>query len=167
MKRILFSVIVLVLTIAAAGQTLKITTSSGTKEYQASQVTANSPASFTGGTTLTVGNDVFTISDITNMLVVSSTSDAEDNTVNILYNGSTATVTMADNVSSYVTAEVSGAHVTITQSNTDAVDGDEITYVLSGSTADGEPLGCGHHHHQLEAHTAQRHERHREYADRR
>ena len=137
MKRILFSVIVLMLTIAAAGQTLKITTSSGTKEYQASQVTANSPASFTGGTTLTVGNDVFTISDITNMLVVSSTSDAEDNTVNILYNGSTATVTMADNVSSYVTAEVSGAHVTITQSNTDAVDGDEITYVLSGSTADG------------------------------
>ena len=137
MKRILFSVIVLVLTIAAAGQTLKITTSSGTKEYQASQVTANSPASFTGGTTLTVGNDVFTISDITNMVVVSSTSDAEDNTVNILYNGSTATVTMADNVSNYVTAEVSGAHVTITQSNTDAVDGDEITYVLSGSTADG------------------------------
>ena len=137
MKRILFSVIVLVLTIAAAGQTLKVTTSSGTKEYQASQVTANSPASFTGGTTLTVGNDVFTISDITNMVVVSSTSDAEDNTVNILYNGSTATVTMADNVSNYVTAEVSGAHVTITQSNTDAVDGDEITYVLSGSTADG------------------------------
>ena len=137
MKRILFSVIVLVLTIAAAGQTLKITTSSGTKEYQASQVTANSPAYFTGGNTLTVGNDVFTISDITNMVVVSSTSDAEDNTVNILYNGSTATVTMADNVSNYVTAEVSGAHVTITQSNTDAVDGDEITYVLSGSTADG------------------------------
>ncbi len=137
MKRILFSVIVLVLTIAAAGQTLKITTSSGTKEYQASQVTANSPASFTGGTMLTVGNDVFTISDITSMVVVGSTSDAEDNTVNILYNGSTATVTMADNVSSYVTAEVNGAHVTITQSNTDAVDGDEITYVLSGSTADG------------------------------
>ena len=137
MKRILFSVIVLVLTIAAAGQTLRVTTSSGTKEYQASQVTANSPAYFTGGNTLTVGNDVFTISDITNMVVVSSTSDAEDNTVNILYNGPTATVTMADNVSNYVTAEVSGAHVTITQSNTDAVDGDEITYVLSGSTADG------------------------------
>ena len=89
MKRILFSVIVLMLMMSAAGQTLKITTSSGTKEYQASQVTANSPAYFTGGTTLTVGNDVFTISDITNMVVVSSTSDAEDNTVNILYNGST------------------------------------------------------------------------------
>ena len=138
MKRILFSVIALVLTIAAAGQTLKITTSSGTKEYQASQVTANSPATFTGGTTLTVGNDVFTISDITSVEVVSSQeSGAEANTVNIVYNGSTATVTMADNVSNYVTAEVSGAHVSIEQTNTEAIDGDEITYVLSGSATDG------------------------------
>ena len=138
MRRILLSVIALVLTIAATGQTLKITTSSGTKEYQASQVTANQPATFTGGTTLTVGNDVFTISDITSMLVTgSSSTDVEANTVNIIYNGSTATVTMADNVSSYVTAEVSGAHVTITQTNTEAVDDKEITYVLSGSTTGG------------------------------
>ncbi len=138
MRHILLSVIALVLTIAATGQTLKITTSSGTKEYQASQVTESSPATFTGGTTLTVGNDVFTISDITSMLVASSSSsDVEANTVNIVYNGSTATVTMADNVSNYVTAEVSGAHVSITQTNTEAIDNDEITYVLSGSTTDG------------------------------
>ena len=44
---------------------------------------------------------------------------------------------MATNVVSYVTASVSGAHVTITQSNTDAVDGDEITYVLTGTSTDG------------------------------
>ena len=138
MRRTLLSIIALVLAIAAWGQTLKITTSSGTKEYQASQVTANQPATFTGGTTLTVADDVFTISDITNMLVVKSQESAvKANTVNIVYNGSTATVTMADNVSNYVTAEVSGAHVTITQTNTDAIDGDEITYVLSGSTTDG------------------------------
>ena len=138
MRRTLLSIIALVLAIAAWGQTLKITTSSGTKEYQASQVTANKPATFTGGTTLTVADDVFTISDITNMLVVKSQESAvKANTVNIVYNGSTATVTMADNVSNYVTAEVSGAHVTITQTNTDAIDGDEITYVLSGSTTDG------------------------------
>ena len=43
MKQLLLSVIALVLTIAATGQTLKITTSSGTKEYQASQVTESSP----------------------------------------------------------------------------------------------------------------------------
>ena len=106
MRRTLLSIIALVLAIAAWGQTLKITTSSGTKEYQASQVTANQPATFTGGTTLTVADDVFTISDITNMLVVKSQESAvKANTVNIVYNGSTATVTMADNVSNYVTAE--------------------------------------------------------------
>ena len=138
MKRILFSMIALVLAIAAGAQTLKITTNSGTKEYSASQVTESSPATFTGGTTMTVGSDVFTISDITSMLVVSSSSSTvEANTVNIVYNGSSATVTMADNVSNYVTAEVSGAHVSITQSNTGAIDGDEITYVLSGTTTDG------------------------------
>ena len=138
MKKTLAILTVLVLTIAAAGQTLKITTSSGTKEYQASQVTESSPATFTGGTTLTVGNDVFTISDITSVEVVrSQESGVEANTVNIVYNGSTATVTKADNISNYVTAEVSGAHVTITQTNTEAIDNDEITYVLSGSTTDG------------------------------
>ena len=130
--------IALMLTIAVWGQTLKITTSSGTKEYSASQVTESSPAIFDNGTTMTVGSDVFTISDITSMLVASSSSsDVEANTVNIVYNGSTATVTMADNVAAYVTAEVSGAHVIITQTNTEAIDGDEITYVLSGSTTDG------------------------------
>lgn len=138
MKRILLYTIALVLTIAATGQTLKVTANGSTKEYQASQVTANNPAIFTGGTTLTVNSDVYTISDITSMQVVSSSSATTDaNTVNIIYNGSTATVTMASNVTSYVTANVSGAHVDITQTNTDAVDGDEITYVLSGSTSDG------------------------------
>ena len=138
MRRTVFSMTALMLTIAVWGQTLKITTNSGTKEYSASQMTEKSPAIFTSGTTMTVGSDVFTISDITSMLVTSSSSsDVEDNIVNIVYNGSTATVTMASNVASYVSAAVNGAHVTITQSNTEAVDGDEITYVLSGTTTDG------------------------------
>ena len=138
MRKIVSILIALVLTIAAGAQTLKITTSSGTKEYQASQVSESQPATFTGGTMLTVGSDVFNISDITSMMVVnSSSSDVEANTVNIVYDGSSATVTMADNVSAYVSAEVSGAHVSITQTNTEAIDGDEITYVLSGSTTDG------------------------------
>ncbi|MBO7129048.1 MAG: carbohydrate-binding domain-containing protein [Prevotella sp.] len=138
MKRTLLYLIALVLTIAAGAQTLKVTTTNGTYQYPASEMTEHSPALFSGGTTLTIGNDVFDISDITSIEVVrSQESGVEDNTVNIVYNGSTATVTMADNVMSYVTATVNGAHVTITQTNTDAVDGDEITYVLSGTTTDG------------------------------
>lgn len=138
MRRIVSILIALVLTIAAGAQTLKITTNSGTKTYDASNVTSSSPATISNGTSMTIGSDTYTLSDITSMLVVSSSSsDVEANTVNIVYNGSTATVTMADNVAAYVTAEVSGAHVSITQSNTAAIDGDEITYVLSGSTTNG------------------------------
>ena len=138
MRKIVSILTALVLTIAAGAQTLKITTNSGTKTYDASNVTSSSPATFSNGTSMTIGSDTYTLSDITSMLVVSSSSsDVEANTVNIVYNGSTATVTMADNVAAYVTAEVSGAHVSITQSNTAAIDGDEITYVLSGSTTDG------------------------------
>ena len=123
--RQIVSMIALMLTIAAWGQSLKITSNGNTKTYQASQMTADQPALFTGGTTLTVAGDVFTISDITSMLIAnSSSSDVEANTVNIIYNGTTATVTMADNVANYVTAEVSGAHVSITQTNTEAIDDD-------------------------------------------
>jgi len=96
---------------------------------------------FANGTTMTVGSDTYTIGNITHATVTtansSTSSDVANNTVNIVYNGSSATVTMAENVAQYVTASVSGAHVTIAQSNTDAVDGAEITYVLSGSTTDG------------------------------
>ena len=121
-----------------SAQTLSITTGSGTKTYNASDVTSSSPATFSNGTTMTIGSDTYTLSDITSMLVAaSSSSSAEANTVNIVYNGSSATVTMADNVAAYVTAEVSGAHVSITQTNTAAIDNDEITYVLSGTTTDG------------------------------
>ena len=121
------------LTIAAGAQTLSITTSSGTKSYSAADLTSSSPVTFSDGTTMTVGSDTYTISEITN----AGAADADANEVHIIYNGSSAAVVMATNVTSYVTASVSGAHVTITQSNTAAVDGDEITYVLSGTTTDG------------------------------
>ena len=141
MKKIIILLAALVLTTAAEAQYLNITTGSGTKTYRAADLTSSSPVTFSSGTAMAVGTDTYTISDITSASVTttnsSSSSDVESNTVNIVYNGSSATVTAADHVAQYVTATVSGAHVTIAQSNTDAVDGDEITYVLSGSTTDG------------------------------
>lgn len=133
MKRILFSMIVLVLAIAAGAQTLSITTGSGTKTYDAADITSSSPATFSNGTTMTIGSDTYTLSDITS----AGAGTLEANEVHINYNGSSATVIVASNVASYVSATVSGGHVTITQTNTDAIDGDEITYVLSGSTTNG------------------------------
>ncbi len=121
------------LTIAAGAQTLSITTESGTKSYSAADLTSTSPVTFSSGTTMTVGSDTYTISDITS----AGAADVDANEVHIIYNGTSASVVMATNVVSYVTATVSGAHVTIAQSNTDAVDGDEITYVLSGTSTNG------------------------------
>ena len=62
----------------------------------------------------------------------------DNNVVEIAYNGSSATVAIADNIASYVTATTNGAHVTIVQTNTADVDGLEITYSLSGTSTDGE-----------------------------
>ena len=75
-----------------------------------------------------------------------SASAVEDNTVEIIFNGTTATVNMASNISSYVTVESgSSSHVRIKQdasfagvdksvSNEDG----EIIYSLSGTSTDGE-----------------------------
>ena len=70
----------------------------------------------------------------------------DDNTVEIFYSGTSATVTVAANIASYVSVESGeSAHVKITQSEdfaginptTSNTDG-EIIYVLSGMTSDGE-----------------------------
>lgn len=62
-------------------------------------------------------------------------SSIADNSVTVVYDGSSATVTVADNVADYLTVTQSGAHVSIAQSSDLA---SEITYTLSGSSTDGE-----------------------------
>lgn len=61
-----------------------------------------------------------------------------DNTVEITFDGTSATVAIADNIKSYITNNSSGSHVKLVQS--DAVDANvgEILYYLSGTSADGE-----------------------------
>ena len=58
-----------------------------------------------------------------------------DNSVQVVYNGTSATVTVADNISQYLTVSQQGAHVSIAQSDSVA---SEITYTLSGTSTDGE-----------------------------
>ena len=58
-----------------------------------------------------------------------------DYTVNIVYNGDTATVAVGDSASRHLTVTQQGAHVSIAQGSDLAT---EITYNLSGTTADGE-----------------------------
>ena len=133
MKKLYSLLTALVLTIAAGAQTLNVTLGNVTYQFPASQT---GEMTYADGQTLTIMGKTFTLSDITSMTV--DNSEVKANQVAVNYDGTSATVTVAGNVAQYVSATVSGAHVTIVQSNTAAVADDEITYVLSGSTTDGE-----------------------------
>ena len=134
MRRIALFLIASVLTgMTAAAQTLNVTVGEVTYQFPAAQTGA---MTFAGGSTLTIMGREFALSDISSMYIDETT--VTDNLVSVVYNGTSATVTVAGNVAQYVTPTVSGAHVTIAQSNTAAVDNDEITYQLSGSSTDGE-----------------------------
>lgn len=112
-----------------------------TLNVQVGQVTYMFPASqagvmpYTNGNQLTVMNKAFATSEITSMWV--DETAVTDNLVSIVYNGSTASVYVAGNVAQFVSPTLSGAHVTIAQTNTTAVNNDEITYQLSGTSTNG------------------------------
>ena len=119
-------------------QTLNVTVGSVTDQYPAAQAGA---MTYTGGTQLTILNKTYTLSDITKMYT--DNTDVSDNEVNVVYSGDAALVYVAGNIAQYITASVSGAHVTITQSK--AITNDlindgtfsEITYNLSGTSSNG------------------------------
>ena len=133
MKRTLLYIVALVLTIAATGQTLNVKVGSVTYQFPAAKT---GEMTYANGETLTIMDKTFSLSDIDEMKVDDSNVTA--NQVSIVYsNSGNATVTVAGNVAQYVAPTVDGNHVTIAQTNTEAVDDDEITYQLSGTTNDG------------------------------
>jgi len=76
---------------------------------------------------------------IVSIFAFSSQILAEDNVVEIVYNGTTATITVADNINNYVTiSSGTSSHVVLTQTNTADIDNEEIIYRLSGTSTDGE-----------------------------
>ena len=122
----------LMLTIAATGQTLSVHVGSVIYQFPASQAGV---IDFADGETVTIMGKTFTLADVSYMTI--DDSEVTDNLVSVEYGTSSATVYVAGNVAQYVHASVSGAHVSITQTNTEAINGDEITYQLSGTTTDG------------------------------
>ena len=110
-----------------------------TMHVQVGQVAYAFPAeqagvmTYAAGSTVHIMDKVFTLSDVDMMYV--DGAEVVDNRVAVVYNGETASVSVAGNVAKYLTINVSGAHVNIAQSDDLA---EEITYSLSGSSADGE-----------------------------
>ena len=111
-------------------QTLNVKVGSVTYQFPASQT---GEMTYANGETVTIMGKTFSLADI-NSMTVDETSVA-DGTIGVSYNGTSATVTVAGNVAQYVTPTVSGAHVSIAQSDDLA---EEITYTLSGTSSDGE-----------------------------
>ena len=130
MKKLTILLSALVLTIAAGAQTLNVKVGSVTYQFPASQCGS---MTYQDGETLTILDKTFTLSDISGMTV--DESEVTDNSVGVVYNDATASVTVAGNIAQYITVAVSGAHVSIEQSS-DVTE--EITYTLSGSSTDGE-----------------------------
>ena len=111
-------------------QTLNVKVGSVTYQFPASQT---GEMTYANGETVTIMGKTFSLADITAMTV--DNSKVSDGTIGVSYDGSTASVTVAGNVAQYVTPTVSGAHVSIAQSDDLA---EEITYTLSGTSTDGE-----------------------------
>ena len=132
MKKILLAISIQLSAIGLFAQTLHVQVGNVTYLFPASQAGV---MPFSDGTTLTVMDKAFTLSEVSNMYV--DETAVTDNLVSIVYSSSSASVTVAGNVAQYVTPTISGAHVTIAQSNTDAVNNDEITYQLSGTSSNG------------------------------
>ena len=132
MKKIFALISALVLTIAATGQTLNIKVGNVIYQYPASQT---GEMTYSNGSKLTIMGKTFSLSEIDAMTV--DNSEVENNHVMVEYESSSAKVYVAGNVAKYVSPTINGAHVTIAQSNTSAVDDDEITYQLSGTTSNG------------------------------
>lgn len=142
MKKVIPLIISLLLAIAAQAQTLNVVVGSVTYQFPAEQA---GEMTYADGTTLTILNKAFTLSDITKMYIDDTT--VTDNQVGVVYSGTSAAVTVAGNVAQYITASVSGAHVNIEQS-TDLAQ--EITYRLSGTSTDGEFYMSGSYKATLE-----------------
>lgn len=75
---------------------------------------------------------------ITAFMATLAVNAVDDNTVEVVYNGSSATVIVANNISSYITNQSNGSHVKLIQGSGVNDKVGEITYNLSGTSTDGE-----------------------------
>jgi len=133
MKQILFTIASRLTGMAAAAQTLNVTTGGTTYQFPADQT---GTMTFSGGTQMTIIGKTFDISQIGKMWT--DDSSLKDNNVNIQYNGTEALVCVAGNIAQYVDVTISGAHVSIAQSSMVDYTVGEVTYNLSGTSTDGE-----------------------------
>ncbi len=129
MKKILLAVSIQLSAISLFAQTLNVQVGNVRYMFPAAQ-TAQMP--YENGSTLTVMDKVFNLSEIDSMYV--DETAVTDNTVQVAYSDESADITVAGNIARLLTITQTGAHVSIIQSADVA---EEITYTLSGTSSDG------------------------------
>lgn len=135
MKKFLLSIFALFCVIGcyAQVQVLKVTSGQVSYLFDSSVV---GKMTFASGTDLTVLGKTFKLADLTVMKVTSA--EVAANTVNVVYSGSGAEVTVSGDIAKFVDVVVEGAHVTVNQSaELSDTEGGEITYTLNGNASDG------------------------------
>ncbi|MDE7386174.1 MAG: carbohydrate-binding domain-containing protein [Muribaculaceae bacterium] len=129
------------LIIAALAVSVALTGNAQTINFSKGGVTYSFPAETAGEMTfenecITVTERRFNLNEWSNFYV--DNASVSKNTVAIQYSGNIATVNVSGDIAKYIEADVTGAHVTITQSDevSESTCG-EITYILKGEAADG------------------------------
>ena len=111
-------------------QTLNVQVGNVTYQFPAAQA---GTMPYDNGSTLTVMNKVFALSEISSMYV--DETKVTDSSVQVAFSDASAAIIVAGNIAQYLTIASQGAHVSIEQS---ADLEKEIAYTLSGSSSDGE-----------------------------
>jgi hypothetical protein len=130
MKKSLLLIIAALAMLSATAQTLNVCQGSVTYGFAAAQTGTMTYTN--SGKQLTILEKTFNISEIEKIYV--DAASVADNTVNIVYNGTSVSVYVAGNIAKHITTTVSGANVAILQSKDVS---EEITYTLSGASANG------------------------------
>ena len=99
MKKIMTSMVTLALTIAAQAQTMNVEVGSVTYQFPAAQ--AGDMVYSDDGQTLTIMDKAFATADVSQIYI--DNTEVADNTVSVVYNGTSATVKVAGNVAQYIT----------------------------------------------------------------
>lgn len=118
----------LMLTLSTFSQTLNVNQGNVTYAYPAAAV----GNALVNGNMLTIGKKSFDVNAVRSIVI--DDANIESNSVAVVYDDASAHVVIAGGIAHLIDVKVRGAHVTVLQS-AEAVD--EITYKLSGSSADG------------------------------
>lgn len=133
MKRIICVISLLLLVLNLSAQTLHVVVGNTTYMFPATQA---GEMNYTDGSTLTIVDKSFTLADVSRIYV--DDSEVTDNTVQVSYSGSSASVKVSGNIAKYIVPTISGAHVKLVQSEEVDDNVGEITYNLTGTSTDGE-----------------------------